>query len=117
VSRARRVRPDARVAHPLPRFGQQGAVDVEPDQLDGLEAVVEHGQRDTASAADLEHLRAARQLQRADHEGNLQQRLEAVARLYVAEGHVIPDLRWRYGPPTPRFRTFLDWRSLERLRH
>ena len=71
----------ARVAHPLPRFGQQGAVDVEPDQLDGLQAVVEHRQRDTASAADLEHLRAARQLERADHEGNLQQRLEAVARL------------------------------------
>ena len=55
----RRVR--ARVAHPFPRFGQQVGVDVEPDQLDRLQAVVEHGQRHAASTPDLEHPRPARE--------------------------------------------------------
>jgi hypothetical protein len=55
----RRVR--ARVAHPFARFGQQVAIDVQPDQLDGLEAVIEDGQRYAASTPDLEHPRPARE--------------------------------------------------------
>ena len=83
---------DPSVRHSTSRQFNEHGIDVHADKHLGREALHQNGQRDTASAPHLEHSPTAREAQRADHRGNLEALLKAVASLHVLEGHVCATL-------------------------